>query len=202
MQKIKIGSRVRYTGNAVNSEGTITWCSGTHVKIEWDNGEKSTWMRSELEGPTVTVLGLADEPAKTPAAETPETPTVGAAAPEVDQPATTPPDAPDAKPAANLAEERADVLGFDEHGREHQAGAVEADTTVKAKARRANKAPTAPKEKKASCLDAAAKVLGEAGQPMTCQEMIDAMAKGCGHVSPSDFLKKAHFFLSCPAQLL
>ena len=32
------------------------------------------------------------------------------------------------------------------------------------------------KPKKASCLDAAARVLAEAGQPMTCQEMIDAMA--------------------------
>jgi hypothetical protein len=31
-------------------------------------------------------------------------------------------------------------------------------------------------EKKLSALDAAARVLAEAGQPMTCQEMIDAMA--------------------------
>jgi hypothetical protein len=30
--------------------------------------------------------------------------------------------------------------------------------------------------KKLGCLDAAAKVLGESGQAMTCQEMIDAMA--------------------------
>lgn len=30
--------------------------------------------------------------------------------------------------------------------------------------------------KKPSALDAAAKVLGEKGQPMSCQEMIDAMA--------------------------
>jgi hypothetical protein len=32
------------------------------------------------------------------------------------------------------------------------------------------------KEKKLSALDAAAKVLSEEGNPMTCQEMIDAMA--------------------------
>ena len=33
-----------------------------------------------------------------------------------------------------------------------------------------------PKAKKTSALDAAAKVLGEQGKPMNCQEMIDAMA--------------------------
>jgi hypothetical protein len=38
------------------------------------------------------------------------------------------------------------------------------------------KAPTEPKEKKMSALDAAAKVLEEKGEPMNCQEMIDAMA--------------------------
>lgn len=34
-----------------------------------------------------------------------------------------------------------------------------------------------PKAKKPSALDAAAKVLGEAGSPMNCQEMIKAMAE-------------------------
>jgi hypothetical protein len=42
--------------------------------------------------------------------------------------------------------------------------------------------PKAPKTKekkpkKVSALDAAAKVLGEAGQPMNCMEMIEAMSK-------------------------
>jgi len=37
------------------------------------------------------------------------------------------------------------------------------------------KAPAPPKEKKTSALDAAAKVLGESGEPMNCQEMIKAM---------------------------
>ena len=177
MQKIKIGSRVRYTGNAVHSDGTITWCSGTHVKIEWENGEKSTWKRSELEGKNVTLLGLADEPGETPATEVPETPPAGAAEPEVDQTATADADAPEAKTEAKPVEEQADVLGLDQHGCEHQPGAVEADTPVEAKPKRQRKAAAAPKEKKVSCLDAAAKVLGEAGQPMTCQEMIEAMAK-------------------------
>ena len=38
------------------------------------------------------------------------------------------------------------------------------------------KAEKQPKVKKTSALDAAAKVLGEQGKPMNCQEMIDAMA--------------------------
>ena len=42
----------------------------------------------------------------------------------------------------------------------------------KAKPTTANKA----KAKKTSALDAAARVLGEAGKPLNCQEMIDAMA--------------------------
>jgi hypothetical protein len=38
------------------------------------------------------------------------------------------------------------------------------------------KAPKEPKEKKMSALDAAAKVLEENGEPMTCPEMIEAMS--------------------------
>ena len=49
-----------------------------------------------------------------------------------------------------------------------------------AKRPKKDKSKKEPKPKKASCLDGAARVLGEALRPMTCQEMIDAMAaKGC-----------------------
>jgi hypothetical protein len=37
------------------------------------------------------------------------------------------------------------------------------------------KKPNEPKDKKTSALDAAVRVLEEAGQPMTCPEMIEAM---------------------------
>ncbi len=47
---------------------------------------------------------------------------------------------------------------------------------AKPKRQRKTKTPAEPKEKKLSALDAAAKVLGESGQAMTTQEMIDAMA--------------------------
>ena len=49
-----------------------------------------------------------------------------------------------------------------------------APTTAKPKRQR--KAPAEPKEKKVSALDAAAKVLAEEGRPMTCKELITAMA--------------------------
>jgi len=43
-------------------------------------------------------------------------------------------------------------------------------------AKKAKKEPKGSKEKKTSALDAAAKVLGENGEPMNCQEMIKAMS--------------------------
>src|SRR5262245_49230455 len=52
-------------------------------------------------------------------------------------------------------------------------------TTDTKKAPKAEKAAKqkAVKPKKLSALDAAAKLLAETGQPMNCQEMIEAMAK-------------------------
>ena len=63
---------------------------------------------------------------------------------------------------------------------EHAAGQPNATPTAAKKPRTRKPKDTGDgKEKKLSALDAAAKVLVEAGQPMTCQEMIAAMsAKG------------------------
>jgi short subunit dehydrogenase-like uncharacterized protein len=63
------------------------------------------------------------------------------------------------------------------------AEAAKADGAKTAKKGQA-KAKKEPKPKKTSCLDAAARVLAEAGQPMSCQEMIDAMAKKGYWTSP------------------
>jgi hypothetical protein len=65
-----------------------------------------------------------------------------------------------------------------------------ADAAKKApKAKAAKTTKTRPdaeaKPKKLGCLDAAAKVLGETGQAMTCQEMIDAMATKGYWTSPN-----------------
>ena len=50
-------------------------------------------------------------------------------------------------------------------------------STKKARTAKGPKFPAAAEQpKKLSALDAAARVLGESGQPMNCQEMIEAMA--------------------------
>jgi len=51
-----------------------------------------------------------------------------------------------------------------------------------------------PKPKKTSALDAAAKVLGEAGQPMTCREMIEAMSKKGYWTSPGGATPQATLY--------
>jgi hypothetical protein len=56
----------------------------------------------------------------------------------------------------------------------------------KAKGRKTARAKAGEaKAKKVGCLDAAARVLGETGQAMTCQEMIDAMAAKGYWTSPN-----------------
>ena len=54
--------------------------------------------------------------------------------------------------------------------------AAEGAAATEAPAKKSRK-KAEPKPKKVSAIDAAAKVLGEIGQPMTCMEMIEAMAK-------------------------
>jgi hypothetical protein len=63
------------------------------------------------------------------------------------------------------------------------APATTGEPPAKTKAKKA-KAPKEPKAKKPSALDAALRVLQEAGQPMTCPEMIAAMATKAYWSSP------------------
>jgi hypothetical protein len=56
------------------------------------------------------------------------------------------------------------------------AAATKTKKTKTEKAEPKSQKATKPKEKKVSALDAAARVLGEAKEPMNCQEMIAAMA--------------------------
>ena len=56
---------------------------------------------------------------------------------------------------------------------------VEPKTTTPAKTAKAPKAPKEPKVKKISGLDAAAQVLKDKGEPMTCKDIVETMlAKG------------------------
>jgi hypothetical protein len=59
------------------------------------------------------------------------------------------------------------------------------DTAAAAPAKTKGKKPKEPKAKKPSALDAAFRVLEEAGQPMNCQEMIEQMAAKGYWTSPN-----------------
>jgi hypothetical protein len=104
----------------------------------------------------------AEAPAQAPEVSSPEVGSVGQAAAEA-----TPEATPGAEttPAGDTAQ------------------AAESGTQPKAKKRaRAPKAETVPK--KLSAIDAAAKVLAEAGEPMDCQTMIKTMAEKGYWTSP------------------
>ncbi len=181
---LRIGSRVRCTDDGV--QGRITWANGVSVKVRWDDGEQVTWRRDSLADRPIEILDPADDDGQatlcpepdpvgedgsteTPAEETTLTPpALEETTTEPMQPAATvaePATVESVAPVSEAAEARTTPATLDK----------EAETLVPAKRRR--KAPAAPKEKKLSALDAAVKVLGEAGQPMNCQELITAMAE-------------------------
>ena len=58
-----------------------------------------------------------------------------------------------------------------------------------------------PKPKKTSALDAAAKVLGEASQPMTCMEMIEAMSKKGYWTSPGGATPQATLYAAIAREI-
>jgi hypothetical protein len=166
---IRIGTRVRHAAD--NATGRIVRANPAAVKIQWDDGEKVTWKRADLPAKGLQVLGEEQgaEPwdSEPPSAEQPAGEPVGAAAPEAEggaaQEATEAKhEAPPAPPTETAAEPVPKAAGI----------AAEATTRKPAKRSR----PGGAKTGKLSALDAAAKVLQEAGRPMTCQEMIETMA--------------------------
>ena len=64
----------------------------------------------------------------------------------------------------------------------------------KTKAKGKGKKKAASQDGKMSCIDAAAKVLSEKGEPMTCKEMIEAMAAKGYWSSPSGKTPHATLF--------
>jgi hypothetical protein len=176
---IRIGSRVRHSDGTA---GRITWANGVSVKIEWDDGEKVTWKRADLADKG---LALLDEAEGRPAEQEVEAP----AAPE---PAPEQVIRGDGRPVTVTVPPKDDPA----FGPERQVdGPAEAPaepvapeptaTPEPAKKRRARTTKAAEvAEKKLSALDAAAKVLGEQGKPMSCQALIGAMAGNGYWTSP------------------
>jgi hypothetical protein len=173
--------------------GRIVWANAASVKISWDDGEQVTWRRDSLAGRPIQILAedaagedqlLTEPPPAAPAAE-PATPeqavqhevpaTEAAMTSTASEPATaTEMPVAEPVPAAELPESvpHAGPTGG------------ELTTPAPAKPKRRPKAASAPKEKKVSALDAAARVLQESGTSMTSQEMIGAMAAKGYWISP------------------
>jgi hypothetical protein len=137
---------------------------------------------TEAEQPAAPTDAAAAEPTATteqPQADPETTPTTAdqpQAQPET-TPATAEPTATQPAPATTEPTAAEPAAAVSEATVEQPApgGANEA-APASAKPKRQRKAPAAPKAKKVSVLDAAAKVLAEEGSPMTCKEMIAAMA--------------------------
>jgi hypothetical protein len=192
---VKIGSRVRCTEDGV--EGRITWANGVAVKVQWDDGEHVTWRRDSLAERPVEILDPAGEEDQAAAgvAPTDGEEAVSAESPREEvTPTPTSPGDTTAEPAQSVTESAdpatepatAEPVPPAPERSEGQTTPASSETQVETPVppKRRRKAPAAPKEKKLSALDGAAKVLGEVGQPMNCQEMIAAMAANNYWTSP------------------
>lgn len=202
-QALKIGSRVRCTDDHV--QGRIVWANAVSVKIQWDDGEQVTWRRDSLANRPIEIFdassdedqhaapevpatdteeparesagsppAAAEQPSQPPCSESVEssqtialeqTPTTHAQAEEI-QPSE--PSQEAAKPSEQTAEQPTQTSGVSTQPRMRKPKRVADDG----------------KERKLSALDAAAQVLAEAAQPMTCREMIDQMAANGYWTSP------------------
>jgi len=156
---LKIGGRVRRTDDGV--EGRIVWANGVSVKVAWDGGEQVTWRRDSLAGRPIAMLaGDEDQPA------------AEQAAPQAEQETT---------PEANGTPTLEGIVPASEPAVEPSLAVTEPDATnaptpTAGKPKHRQKETAEPQQKKLSALDAAARVLAETGAPMSCKELIGAMA--------------------------
>ena len=183
-QTLKIGSRVRCTDDGV--VGRIVWANAVAVKIRWDDGEQVTWRRDSLAGRPIEILdaGEVEDQHAAPAASEQTEPATA------EQPAESPSPEPTEMPEAvereqtpttdTPTEEKPPSEPSGETPTPSEQAAKQSETSSAAakqpRKRKSKKAPDEGREKKLSALDAAAKVLAESGQSMTCQEMIAVMA--------------------------
>jgi hypothetical protein len=186
---LKIGSRVRCTDDGV--EGRIVWANGVSVKVQWDDGEQVTWRRDSLADRPIAILDPAGEAAPAggePGASTGSPREEPSLVPPVSEAATTDAMQSAIETTGAVIEPAAakPVPPVPEPAEEQTVVAIP-DTTVEThpKSKRRRKTPVPQKPKKRSALDAAAQVLAEAGQPMTCQEMIAVMAQKGYWTSPN-----------------
>jgi len=176
---LRLGSRVRCTDDGV--AGRIVWANAVAVKIKWDDGAQVTWKRDSLADRPIEIVdadgegqALAPPTAAAPPAAAPTEPPQEAAAATTAPPAPAATESTTAAPGPPAAEPVSPVPEPAAAGA--PAGATGAPASGPAQTKRQRKAPPAAKGTKVSALDAAAKVLAEEGRPMSCPELIAAMA--------------------------
>lgn len=187
LSALKIGSRVRCTDDGV--EGRIIWANSVALKVQWDDGEHVTWRRDSLAGRPIEILQPADQDEHV--VTNPETADAGqddsVLVPCAEQcPIPHAPEADTARPEQPAADTVAlaltqatkePVSPLPQQAQEQPVlASADATAPTPVAAKRRPNTSAAPKEKKISALDAAARVLAETGQPMNCQEMIAEMA--------------------------
>jgi hypothetical protein len=178
---LKVGGRVRRTDDQV--EGRIAWANAASVKIKWDDSTQVTWRRDSLTGRPVAVLD-ADGGAQTqsPGASTAREragEVEGATAeptPAAPNPTATGPEGPTAEPTAAAKPPVAAAAPAPAAVVPSSPTDSAAGEAAPAKPRRSRQSPAEPKAKKVGGLDAAARVLAEDHRPLSCREMIAAMA--------------------------
>jgi hypothetical protein len=116
--------------------------------------------------PAATALASAEQPSEPPPAEPTEMPEAVA----LEQTPAADRQAEEASPAEPVQEAQTTHEQTEEQAKEPSAAARQP------RRRKPKQAADDGEEKKLSALDAAAKVLGETGQPMSCKEMIERMA--------------------------
>jgi hypothetical protein len=196
MPVLKIGSRVRCTDDGV--EGRITWCNAVSVKIRWDDGEQVTWRRDSLVDRPMEILATAGDeeqqmaPPATSEQAIPESPVEPAAAePIADKQPVEPHLAETITISAAVATEQSMIADKQAEEAPPSMAAQEVQTppertedqaeqpsaaSQQSGRRKPKQAAADGKGEKLSALDAAAKILAESGMPMSCTEMIEAMA--------------------------
>jgi hypothetical protein len=162
---LKIGSRVRCTDDGVT--GRIIWANAVSVKIRWDDGEQVSWRRDSLASRPIAIVDAEDQPDRCAARSNPvdserSQPTTGRAAKREGMPT-----------AAAVPALEALSLPVGPAAPPTCAGSDGAVAPASAPRKCSGGAGAG---KKLSALDAAARVLAEAGSALSCQEMIAAMA--------------------------
>jgi hypothetical protein len=192
LQTLKIGSQVRCSDDGVT--GRIVWANAVSVKIRWEDGEQVTWRRDSLAGRQLEMLDADTASNESLPAEPPLAPTAqehsaleqnSAAESPLSEACTNPITAEQATALPAPAAALAPTLEPAETSSPAVGSSSEPSPMAMADPKRQRKAPGQERAKKLSALDAAAKILQEAGTAMNCQELIQAMAAKGYWTSPA-----------------